>query len=142
MIRKAERKDIPRLIELFAAHAAYEQASFSTEGKEVLLFKHFEKIQCWVVELDGKIEGYTTCIKQFSTWDVAEYVYLDCLFLTEATRGKGYGAQLMEKVKEYAKREGCAEVQWQTPDFNTKAIEFYKKLGASSKTKERFFWVV
>ncbi len=70
------------------------------------------------------------------------YLYLDCLYLSEKTRGKGIGAQIMNKIKVYAKSINCSEIQWQTPDFNKEAIDFYKKLGADSKTKERFNWKI
>lgn len=44
----------------------------------------------------------------------------------------------MEKIKEYAKAENCTIIQWQTPSFNKKAIDFYRKIGGISKSKERF----
>jgi len=48
----------------------------------------------------------------------------------------------MGKIKAYGKAINCSEIQWQTPDFNKEAIDFYKKLGADSKTKERFNWKI
>jgi len=143
-IRNAIEKDIPQIIELCKAHAKYEQSSYKTEGKAECLTKYlFEEpngLQCFVVEQDEILVGYATFIKQFSTWDADYYLYLDCLFLKEETRGKGIGKQLMLKVKDFATSESCIAVQWQTPDFNTRAIKFYKNLGATSLTKERFFW--
>ena len=95
-----------------------------------------------MAECNDNLVGYATFTKQFSTWDAAFYLYLDCLFLKEEVRGKGAGRQLMDKVKDDAREENCKLIQWQTPDFNTSAIQFYQKLGAVSKTKERFFWQV
>ena len=59
-----------------------------------------------------------------------------------AARGKGLGKEVMVHIWTFAKAENCINIQWQTPDFNEQAIGFYKKLGAVSKTKERFFWLV
>ena len=81
-------------------------------------------------------------MKQFSTWDASFYVYMDCLYLEEAIRGLGVGKEFMKKIREYAIDNGCKEIQWQTPYFNKQALNFYNKLGAQSKTKERFFWKV
>ena len=78
-------------------------------------------------------------MKQFSTWDANFYIYLDCLYLKENTRGKGLGKMIMEKIKEYGKSNNCNIIQWQTPDFNKKAITFYNKIGGKSKSKERFY---
>ena len=144
LIRQAKEGDIDQLIELCGLHAAYEKSKFDPNGKKEKLLSHFfhgpSGIQCIIVESQEKLLGYATFIRQFSTWDAAYYVYLDCLYLREEIRGQGIGKKLMEKVKMYADREQCSHVQWQTPSFNKPAIEFYKGLGAYSKTKERFFW--
>ena len=143
-IRNAIKEDVPQIIELCKAHAAYEQSNYKIEGKSENLIKYLFKesngLQCLVVEQDEVLVGYTTFIKQFSTWDADYYLYLDCLFLKEETRGIGIGKQLMLKVKEYAVSENCIAVQWQTPEFNKRAIKFYKNLGAKSLSKERFTW--
>ena len=141
-IRFAEKKDLPQIIELCKEHAEYEKAKYEQENKADLLsafiFGQNPSLKCLIVEQDNSIIGYATFMKQFSTWDADFYIYLDCLFLKANTRGQGIGTRLMEKVEQYAKVENCKIIQWQTPDFNKKAIDFYKKIGGVSKTKERF----
>ncbi len=141
-IRFAEKKDLPQIIELCIEHAKYERAEFEQKNKTELLSKFIfgqdSALQCLVVSQENSIIGYATFMKQFSTWDAGFYLYLDCLYLKANTRGLGLGTRLMEKVKEYAKDENCTIIQWQTPDFNRKAIDFYQKMGGISKTKERF----
>ena len=97
-------------------------------------------VHCLVIERGHQIVGYATFMKQFSTWDAAWYMYLDCLFLKKEIRGNGWGLKMMEKIKTYAKQEKCSSIQWQTPSFNASGIVFYSKIGAISKTKESFFW--
>ncbi|MFT5917067.1 MAG: hypothetical protein ACI81T_003581, partial [Bacteroidia bacterium] len=46
---------------------------------------------------------------------------------------------LIRRIQSEAKKLNCSLIQWQTPDFNTRAMKFYKRIGASSKSKERFF---
>ncbi|WP_424001347.1 N-acetyltransferase family protein [Maribacter sp. IgM3_T14_3] len=141
-IRFAKKKDLPQIIELCKEHAEYEQAEFEQENKAELLSAFIlgknPSLKCLIVEQENSIIGYATFMKQFSTWDADFYIYLDCLFLKANTRGQGIGTRLMEKVEEYGKVENCKIIQWQTPDFNQKAIDFYKKIGGVSKTKERF----
>jgi len=143
-IRPIEEKDITALIKLCKAHAEYEKADYSSTDKaeklSKALFAPNSNLKCLVAEMDNEVVGYCTFIKQFSTWDAEYYVYLDCLFLLEKTRGKGFGKKLMQQVKEYAITENCSIIQWQTPSFNKNAINFYNKLGAHSKSKERFTW--
>ena len=145
VIRFALEKDINQIIELCRLHAEYEQAIYDATDKTELLLEHIfvhETIKCLVVEVDSSIVGYATFMKQFSTWDVCYYIYLDCLFIKEDDRGEGVGTKIMEEIKQYAKSEGCSIIQWQTPSFNTKAIKFYNKLGAKPKDKERFTWSI
>lgn len=144
-IRIAENKDFEAIKKLVKAHAKFEKASALSDNNLDKLSNYIfstDVVKCLVVELNNEIVGYATFMKQFSTWDANYYIYLDCLYLNEKTRGKGIGTQIMGKIKAYAKSINCSEIQWQTPDFNKEAIDFYKKLGAESKTKERFNWKI
>jgi ribosomal protein S18 acetylase RimI-like enzyme len=143
MIRMVTREDISSLIKLCALHAEYEQCEYISEGKEIALssalFSSSPQLYCYVVEIDGEIIGYLSYMRQYSTWDAAEYLYMDCLFLKTEFRGNGYGEQLIQELKNEGKKQGISLIQWQTPDFNSRAIKFYKRIGAFSKAKERFF---
>ena len=143
IIRLVKREDIQQLVVLCAAHAAYEKTDYDPSYKEKLLLEHLfplnETIKCIVVEQNGRLLGYSTVLKQFSTWDANYYLHMDCLYLKEEARSKGLGKLVMEEIKKYALKE-CCNLQWQTPKFNTNAIRFYKAIGAEHKTKERFFW--
>jgi len=141
-IRFAEKKDLPQIIELCAEHADYERAEYEVKNKAELLYEYIfgqnVSVKCLVVAQKNSIIGYATFMKQFSTWNADFYIYLDCLYLKADSRGLGLGSSLMEKIKEYAEVENCIVIQWQTPKFNRKAIDFYRKIGGTSKTKERF----
>jgi GNAT superfamily N-acetyltransferase len=144
-IRIAEKKDSEAIKKLVKAHANFEKASALSDNNLNRLSNYIfntDVVKCLVAELNNEIVGYATFIKQFSTWDANYYIYLDCLYLNEKTRGKGIGTQVMDNIKAYAKSINCSVIQWQTPNFNKKAIEFYKKIGAESKTKERFYWEI
>jgi len=142
-IRFAEKRDLPQIIDLCEEHADYETANYVRKNKSELLAKYLfcqnPSLKCLVVEQENLIVGYATFMRQFSTWDTDFYIYLDCLFLKENTRRNGLGGLLVKRVKEYAKNQNCSTVQWQTPDFNKKAIDFYRKIGGISKSKERFY---
>jgi|TARA_B110000908_G_C10020718_1_gene342784 GNAT superfamily N-acetyltransferase len=144
-IRIAEKKDSEAIKKLVKAHAKFEKASALSDNNLDKLINYIfstDVVKCLVVELNNEIVGYATFMKQFSTWGANYYIYLDCLYLSKKTRGKGIGTQIMDKIRVYAKSINCSEIQWQTPDFNKEGIDFYKKLGADSKTKERFNWKI
>jgi len=140
-IRSAKNEDHQSILSLMEAHALF-------EGHQIEKSPKHNKLSCledlpidiFVVEDNQKLLGYMSIIKQFSTWDMDWYIYLDCLYLTEETRGQGLGFKLMEYLKEYAKENNINQVQWQTPVSNLPAIKFYQKIGAKNKEKQRFFW--
>ncbi len=144
-IRPCEEKDLPALVELCAAHAKHEKASYNPSGKQeglkAAIFGQSKKLNCWVVEINGKPEGFTTYTIDFSTWDAAPFLYMDCLFLNETCRGKGIGQEIMKRIQNVAKENKCVNIQWQTPEFNVRAIKFYVGLGSTGKQKMRFFLV-
>jgi GNAT superfamily N-acetyltransferase len=129
---------------LATEHAAYEKAPRPPEDLaerlETLLFgTESPRLRCFVAELnEDEIIGYASCAPEVSTWDGAEYLHMDCLFLRDGYRGLKVGPLLMEAVVAEARALGLRQVQWQTPPWNTDAIRFYERLGAQAKEKLRF----
>lgn len=160
LIRKATNEDSKQLVSLFKFHAEYEGCEFNEQYQESALENLCDHpMQIFVVELlydeytgdekisgeptddeKAKLKGYLSVIKQFSTWDMEHYLYMDCLYLKPEVRGKWLGKQLMNTAKIYADYIGVSQLQWQTPVENTKAISFYNSLGATQKNKQRFYW--
>jgi GNAT superfamily N-acetyltransferase len=142
LIRDCQLNDLDSLIKLCAKHADFEKATFQAkEKKERLsnaLFKKDAPLKCWIVEMGGEAVGYVTYTFDYSTWDAAYFLYLDCLYLNENCRGFGVGEEIIKKLVGEAKRNNCANMQWQTPSFNERAIKFYHRVGGVSKEKKRF----
>lgn len=141
-IRKCELRDLPKLILLCQKHAEYERTDYSDLGKEEALkkalFRENPKLNCLVVATNKTIVGYASYTFDYSTWDAADFLYMDCLFLEEEVRGFGIGEQLIDRLKQIAIEKGCASMQWQTPHFNERAIKFYNRIGGKGKEKVRF----
>ncbi|WP_316634893.1 GNAT family N-acetyltransferase [uncultured Flavobacterium sp.] len=141
-IRNCEVSDLPKLVVLCQKHAEFEKADYSPEGKEdrlkKALFDKLPKLYCLVVATDNDIVGYVSYTFDYSTWDAATFIYMDCLFLEEETRGLGIGEILIEKLKQIGTEKNCVNIQWQTPEFNERAIKFYNRIGGKGKDKVRF----
>ena len=41
-----------------------------------------------------------------------------------------------------ARELGCLHIEWQTPESNKDAVDFYRQLGATDQSKRRFVWDV
>ncbi len=145
-IRSVLLEDLEKVLQLCVLHAAYEQLPYQHNGqKERLkkdLFSEAPRLYCLVAVSNAEVVAYATYMKQYATWEAGEYLYLDCLFVLENFRSQGIGKRLMSRIKEEAQKMNCSLVQWQTPNFNERAMRFYYRLGAISKSKERFFLTI
>ncbi|OIR12854.1 acetyltransferase (GNAT) family protein [mine drainage metagenome] len=134
IIRKAEKKDCPRLLELIHELAVYEKAPHEV----TVDLEHFEESGfganpvwwAFVSEIDGVVEGFALYYIRYSTWK-GQCIYLEDLLVTEKMRGKGLGKLLFEEVIEETKRRNFKRMVWQVLDWNEPAINFYKKYNAT-----------
>jgi ribosomal protein S18 acetylase RimI-like enzyme len=141
-IRPAQPADMEEIITLCAEHAEYEKANYDPVGKleklSALLFGKNPPLYCWVAETNDYIVGYATFSYEYSTWYAHYYTHLDCLFLRPPYRGYGIGSSMVNEIISQSKLKNAHHIEWQTPVFNKRAIEFYQKIGATSKEKLRF----
>lgn len=129
-IRKAEKQDCKRLMELIYQLAVFERAP--TEMS--VSIKHFEesgfgeKPVWWafVADVDGRVEGFALFYIRYSTWK-GQRMYLEDILVSEELRGQGIGKLLFDKILEEAKERKLNGVVWQVLDWNEPAINFYKK---------------
>ena len=148
-IRKAEEKDIPRLLALLEQvlqiHAEIRPDIFIsgttkyTVGQLAELLKQEDKPIYVAVDKDDVCRGYAFCqLKEqpFSTNMVPfKSLFVDDLCVDRQARGQHIGESLFEYVKQQAKELGCYEVTLNVWAGNTPAEHFYEKMGM--KTKER-----
>lgn len=71
-----------------------------------------------VAEEDGKLLGLTHYVFHPNLWRPCGVCYLQDLFTTPKTRGKGIGRALIEAVAEEAKKRGAEAVYWLTAEDN------------------------
>ena len=149
IIRKAEEKDIPRIMELLEQvlqiHADIRPDIFIpgttkyTVAELTELLKNEEKpIYVAVNEADVCI-GYAFCQLQeqpFSNNMVPfKSLFIDDLCVDQQVRGQHIGERLFEFIKKEARKMNCYEVTLNVWTGNTAAEKFYEKIGM--KTKER-----
>jgi GNAT superfamily N-acetyltransferase len=134
LIRKATKADMPAVHGLIRELASFEKAPDAVTNNVVDMiedcFGTRPVFGCHVAELDGLIVGMAIYFIKYSTWK-GKGLYLDDLIVTEKHRGKGIGRKLFDAYVQEAKAMGANQLHWQVLDWNTPAIEFYKKLGAN-----------
>jgi GNAT superfamily N-acetyltransferase len=67
-----------------------------------------------------------------SCWTIANYCYLQDLFVIPDHRGSGVGRKLIEHVFATARIVGCAKVYWLTHETNSTAMLLYDRIAHRS----------
>ena len=133
-IRKGEKKDIPQVLELIKELALYERAPneviTSVEQMERDGFGEDAVFRFLVAESEKKIIGIALYYTAYSTWK-GKYIYLDDLIVTEKLRRSGTGKLLFDALVKETQREGANQLRWHVLEWNTPAINFYKKYNAT-----------
>lgn len=129
-IRKATEKDFPAILALIKELALFEKAPEKVTNTVEQMNREKDFFQCFVaVNSKNEIVGIALYFFAYYTW-VGKSLYLDDLYITKTYRGNKIGSKLLENIFEVAKKENCKRVRWQVLDWNTPAIEMYKKCGA------------
>ncbi|MDH3709052.1 MAG: GNAT family N-acetyltransferase [Cyclobacteriaceae bacterium] len=142
--RRATRDDIDTLYDLTKGIAKFHnQEKYVVTTKQEMLNSGFTKkpkFGALIAELNSQIAGYLSYTWNYSIWNGCEYMNLDDLFVLEKCRGHKVGLHLMRHARDICKEKNIALIRWEVENHNTKAIEFYKSLGADLTEKGIFRW--
>lgn len=94
------------------------------------------RFRALIAEWDGQPAGYALFFGYFSTW-VGRGLFLEDLFVREAFRGRGIGTALLASVARVAVDEKCYGIHWEVLNWNERAIEMYKAIGAEFRDQWR-----
>ncbi len=134
LIRKANRKDCTRMMELIQELATYEKAP----DEVTVSLSHFEESGfgdnpvwwAFVAEVQGVVIGMALYYVRYSTWK-GQRMYLEDILVTEDMRGQKIGSLLFDALIKEAKEKGFNGMNWQVLEWNEPAINFYKKYNAN-----------
>lgn len=133
IIRKGTPNDMPAVLDLIK-----ELAIFEKEPDAVVItvddlvrdgFGEHPLFHTFVAEVDAEIIGIALYYYRYSTWK-GKTIHLEDLIVKENQRGTGAGFALYSEIIAQGKRDNVRRIEWNVLDWNTPAIEFYKKTGA------------
>lgn len=150
MVRIATLSDIPAISELYREQFRemaklipdfIKEGDQSTEFLEKIIFNDDSDIL--VYDNDGKVIGFvllqTKERPDFPFILPGKYCYIMDIIVTEKYRNKGFGTNLMNSAKDWAKKRGCAFINLDVITNNPKAIVLYNKLGFIPKAQEMYY---
>lgn len=140
-IRKAELRDIPRILGLLSqvleVHAKgrpdlFKSGTTKYSESELSEIIADNERPIFVGEHNGVVQGYAFCIFQrHEERNTPKYttLYIDDLCVDEKSRGLHVGKSLYEYVLKFAKENGCYNVTLNVWACNESAMKFYEKCG-------------
>ncbi|RSD30187.1 GNAT family N-acetyltransferase [Vibrio pectenicida] len=153
-VRKAIKQDSSKLLELIEHKAEFDrsmkgfdgQVSTTTEKIERTLFSEHPFAYALLLEVESEVQGFALFHYRYSSFSGDPSIWLDDLLVVSRHRSKGYGAELMYALKKEAEKSLMSHISWTVSPYNTKAHEFYNKLGALVERMDGqrpyFCWVI
>jgi GNAT superfamily N-acetyltransferase len=141
-IRAATPADIPLILDLIRALAAYEREPDAVKANEADLlrdgFGETPAFECLIAEAEESTgagsktgpAGFALYFYNYSTWRGRRGIHVEDLFVLPEFRGRGIGKALLRTVASRALAEDCGRLQWDVLEWNQPAIDFYHRMGA------------
>jgi len=134
-IRPAEPSDVELIYSLIVELADYERARDRVRGTPELLeralFGSAPTAHALIAERADEPVGFALYYTTFSTWECRPGIWLEDLYVPPQHRRIGVGGVLLSELARIAVQRGCSRLEWAALDWNTPALDFYTKLGAT-----------
>ena len=133
-IEPAGEHDVPLILDLIKGLAVYEkladQVVATEDGLREALFGGTRAAEVVIAYAVNEPVGFALFFHNFSTFLGKPGLYLEDLYVRQKFRGHGCGEALLRRLAQIAVERGCGRFEWSVLDWNQRAIDFYKALGA------------
>ncbi|HEY5756298.1 MAG TPA: GNAT family N-acetyltransferase [Steroidobacter sp.] len=135
-IEPATPADVPMILQLIRELAEFERLLHEVTATEEQLLENLfgprPKAEVIMGRLPGgEVVGFALYFHNFSTFLAKPGIYLEDLYVRQQYRGRGYGELLLRRLAGIALERNCGRLEWSVLDWNQRAIDFYKSLGAA-----------
>jgi len=132
-IRKGVKSDLPFVLKLIKELADYENAlnevTITLEQLEKDGFENNRYYSFLIAENDQEIIGLSFYWIRYSTWK-GKFLFLEDFVIKQKYRRSGVGSKLFKETIKICDKLQCNGMSWQVLNWNTPAIDFYKKYNA------------
>ena len=137
-IREGTKEDLPAALRLIKELADFEnsidEVSITLEDLENDGFGDRPWFWFLVAEENNEIIGLSFYWIRYSTWK-GKFLFLEDFVIKKKYRRVGIGSKLFEETIKICKKKDLNGMIWQVLDWNSQAIEFYKKYNANISKK-------
>ncbi|KAF8381940.1 hypothetical protein PRIPAC_71082 [Pristionchus pacificus] len=143
-VREATAADVPHLMGMIRELAEYEKMPSSVKIDEATLARDLARGAYGgfvVVDDETKeVAGMLLYYLPYSTW-IGQFMHMEDLYVRPAYRRKGYGKVLWRAAAQLSRDRGYVRFQWDVLNWNTPAINFYKKCPGAVDLTEKEGWL-
>ncbi len=130
-IRLSTEEDYPQILAFIKELALFEKAPDKVLNTVEFMKQEKHLFGCYVaVSETEEVVGIALYFFAYFTW-IGKSLYLDDLYVKPEYRNLGIGSELLKHIFKLAKDENCRRLRWQVINWNTQAIELYRKVGAT-----------
>jgi len=133
-IEPASPADVPMILTLIKELAEFEKLAHEVTATEAqvreALFGAKPGAEVVMARIGDEVAGFALYFHNFSTFLAKPGIYLEDLYVRQKFRGQGAGEALLRHLAKTALARGCGRLEWSVLDWNQRAIDFYKSLGA------------
>lgn len=135
-IRPLARREVPILLELIRELAHFERLEHEVEATvrsiSNSIFGPNRAAGALLARHRGEAAGYAIYFYTFSSFVGRRGLWLEDLYVRPAFRGKGLGRSLLQAVARFGAARNCGRFEWTALDWNKRALDFYRGLGAQA----------
>ena len=132
--RYATRADVPVLLALIRELAEFEHLLDQVRADEATLadelFGSRRVAEVVLGERNGEAVAFAVFFHNFSTFVGRAGLYLEDLYVKPQARRQGIGRALIQFVARVAVERKAGRFEWAVLDWNTRAVDFYRSIGA------------
>jgi GNAT superfamily N-acetyltransferase len=133
-IQPATPADVPIILQLIRELAEFERLVHEVQATEEQLreqlFGPHPGAEVVIARMGDEVAGFALFFANFSTFLAKPGIYLEDLYVRQKFRGQGCGEALLRHLAALALARNCGRLEWSVLDWNVRAIDFYKSLGA------------
>lgn len=134
-IRNATSDDVPTILGLIRELAEFERLSHEVVATEdtlrSTLFDERPGAEVVIGRVGDEVVGFALFFQNYSTFLARPGLYLEDLYVRPKFRGQGHGELLLRHLARLCVERNYGRLEWAVLDWNHRAVDFYKALGAS-----------
>lgn len=135
-IEPATPADVPMILQLIRELAEFEKLLHEVTATEAQLHdglfgpRPSAEVIMGRLAPGGEVACFALFFHNFSTFLAKPGIYLEDLYVRPQFRGRGFGEEMLRHLARLALERNCGRLEWSVLDWNQRAIDFYKSLGA------------